>query len=203
MIVPGKIQKLVQHVAMLLASSALAFAAPMMSRDTTGEDKSQAHSQMPQTECTFSDGSSITFGRKAAGTSGGSGGDAWRTGPYKATVLRVSEGMLIPPLDRPTKIPAGRYTLFVIDKGEPPWTLIISKKIGEWGMPYPGEYYDLGRVQLGSDVQPPVENFTIGCMEHKDTSGPIFVWMQSGTKAAYAKIMAESISKGKTIVLAH
>ena len=203
MMVPDRMRKLVHHVAITLTSTALTFSAPLLSRGTIGEDKSKAPSRMPQTECTFSDGSSITFGHKAAGASAGSSGDVWRTGPYEATVFRASRPMLIPPLDQPTKIPAGSYTLFVIDKGQPPWTLIISKKTGEWGMPYPGEQYDLGRVQLGSDVQPPVQNFTIGCMEHKDTDGPIFLWMQSGTKVAYAKIMAESFTQGKTTILIH
>ena len=60
-----------------------------------------------------------------------------------------------------------------MDKGKPPWTLIISKKTGEWGMPYPGEQYDLGRTELGSDVvRPPVENFEIGCVDDKKRVGP-------------------------------
>jgi hypothetical protein len=109
--------------------------------------------------------------------------------------------MHIAPLDGGIEIPAGSYTLFVIDKGEPPWTLIISKKTGKWGTPYPGEQYDLGRSQMGSDVRPPVENFTIGCMQHQ--SGPIFLWMQSGTRVAYAKILAEKIAEGKTTFLFH
>lgn len=60
-----------------------------------------------------------------------------------------------------------------MDKGKPPWTLIISKTTGEWGMLYPGEQYDLGRTQKGSDVLPAVENFAIGCMQHKNA--PIFL----------------------------
>lgn len=199
-----KMRKFIYRVAILLGAAALVFAAPLFSRGTSDENKSQAPSRGPQTECTFSDGSTITFGRKATGASAGSGGDVWRARPYEATAFRVSERMVIPPLDSPTEIPAGSYTLFVVDKGKPPWTLIISKKTGEWGMPYPGEQYDLGRTELGSDVvRPPVENFEIGCVDNKKTGGPIFVWMQSGTQVAYAKIMAENTAQGETRLLFH
>jgi hypothetical protein len=85
--------------------------------------------------------------------------------------------------------------VFVMDNGNPPWTLIVSKKIGEWGMPYPGEQYDLGRTSLGSDVAPLIDRFTIGCKQHKES--PIFVWMQSGRTVGYAKILAVSNKDGK------
>jgi hypothetical protein len=53
-------------------------------------------------------------------------------------------------------------------------------------MPYPGEQYDFGRTQMGSDVQPPVKEFTAGCRLIKH--GPAFLWMQSGRTFAYVKI---------------
>jgi hypothetical protein len=59
--------------------------------------------------------------------------------------------MVIPPTDGPLDLPAGQYTLFVIDQDGPPWTLIVSRKTGKQGMPYPGQKYDLGRTQMGSD----------------------------------------------------
>jgi hypothetical protein len=196
-------RKLASYAATLLAPAALAFAGPSVSRDATTGNRLQAPHRVPQAECTFSDGSTITFGRKALGASAGSGVDVWRAGPYEATAFRVSEGMVIPPLETPTKIPTGSYTLFVVDKGDPPWTLIISKQAGEWGAPYPGEQYDLGRAELGSDVQPAVDHFMIGCTDYKDTGGPIFVWMQSGTHVAYSKILAENITRGESTLLVH
>jgi len=202
--IADKTRKFIYRGAILLGAGALAFAAPLFSRGASDENESQAPIRGPQAECTFSDGSTITFGRKATGESAESGGDVWRAGPYEATAFRVSERMVIPPLDSPTEIPAGSYTLFVVDKGKPPWTLIISKKTGEWGMPYPGEQYDLGRAELGSDVvRPSMENFAIGCVDNKKTGGPIFVWMQSDTHVAYAKIMAESTTQGQTRLLIH
>ena len=58
-------------------------------------------------------------------------------------------------------VPAGNYTLFAIpDQNK--WTLIISKKTGEWGTQYPGPSNDLARVDMKvTPVTTPVENFTI------------------------------------------
>jgi hypothetical protein len=40
--------------------------------------------------------------------------------------------------------------------------LIVSKKTGEWGIPYPGADQDLVRAEMNaSATSAPVENFTI------------------------------------------
>ena len=58
-------------------------------------------------------------------------------------------------------MPAGSYTIFTIPNQDK-WTLIISKKTGEWGTEYPGEGNDLARVDMKVSTLPsPVENFTI------------------------------------------
>jgi len=44
------------------------------------------------------------------------------------------------------KVPAGTYTLFALPTASA-WTLIVSKKTGEWGIPYP-EGFDLGRTPM-------------------------------------------------------
>jgi hypothetical protein len=65
-------------------------------------------------------------------------------------------------------VPAGSYTIFAVPD-EDKWTLIISKKTGEWGIPYPGESDDLARVNMKVTKLPsPVENFTIAF----DQAGP-------------------------------
>ncbi len=58
-------------------------------------------------------------------------------------------------------VPAGSYTIFTIpDKDK--WTLVISKKTGEWGTDYPGPENDLARIDMKvSKLPSPVENFTI------------------------------------------
>jgi hypothetical protein len=58
-------------------------------------------------------------------------------------------------------VPAGKYTMFTVPKADS-WTLVISKKTGEWGTDYPGEKEDLVRVpMMASQNGPPVENFLI------------------------------------------
>jgi len=44
-------------------------------------------------------------------------------------------------------VPAGKYTIFAIP-AEDKWTLVISKKTGEWGTAYPGPDNDLARVDM-------------------------------------------------------
>jgi hypothetical protein len=146
-------------------------------------------------QCTFSNGGTIAFGGE------GPVGAGWRTGEYEATTFRVSKRMVIPPMDQPLVIPPGHYTLFVKAEGKPPWTMIISRKTGPWGMSYPGEQYDLGRTFMGSDVRPPVQEFVIGCTQVGEA--PIFVWMQSGRFVALLKILAEKRTHGKIEYLVH
>lgn len=92
-------------------------------------------------------------------------GREWRTGADEATTLKT---------DKPLKfgnlaVPAGTYTLYTIPSGST-WQLIVSKKTGQWGVPYPkGE--DLGRVPMTvSKTAAPVEQLTIS-VEPNTTSG--------------------------------
>lgn len=160
-----------------------------------------AFSPWAGTQCTFSDGSTITFGRKAAVAGAPkSGEEVWRAGDYEATAFVASETMRTGGIPGDPEIPAGGYTIFIDRTKGPSWTLIISKKTGTWGMPYPGKQYDLERISMGYDVlSPPAETFTIGCVEHHQS--PMFLWAESGTHVAYAKIMAEKITDGKTALV--
>ena len=118
-------------------------------------------------ECKFSDGKSIHVayssprakGRKIYG-----GlvpfGEPWRTGANEATTFVNDADVTI----GGKAIPAGSYTLFTVP-AQDKWTLIISKKTGEWGIPYP-EGQDLGRYDMSvSKTAAPVENFTISFHE--------------------------------------
>jgi hypothetical protein len=179
----------------LLLAATFAIAAPLFAQAVAPGDNSQAPRLRVQDECAFLDGGTISFGRKASGSK--EPVDVWHVGNYEATALRVSERMLIPPMTDGLEIPPGSYTLFVDRTVGIPWTLIVSKKTGEPGMPYPGEQYDVGRTTMGSDIsRSPAETFTIGCTQLKD--GPIFVWMQSGTNVAYTKLLTVKTRQGKT-----
>src|SRR6202790_5124364 len=84
-------------------------------------------------------------------------GQVWRAGANEATTF-VSTGDIN--VGGKT-VPAGKYTMFAIP-GEDKWTLVISKKTGEWGTAYPGPENDLARIDMKvSKTSAPVENFTI------------------------------------------
>ena len=91
-------------------------------------------------------------------------GQPWRTGANPATSFVTTGNLKIGSLS----VPAGKYTLFTLP-GAPgtPWKLIISKKTGEWGIPYPGGE-DLGRTEMPLAKLPaPQESMTI-TFEHTE-----------------------------------
>ena len=69
-------------------------------------------------------------------------GKEWRTGADEATTLKTDKALTIGSLH----VPAGTYTLYTIPTGGT-WQLVISKKTGQWGVPYP-QGDDLGRVPM-------------------------------------------------------
>lgn len=84
-------------------------------------------------------------------------GKVWRNGANEATTFVTSADVVV----GGTKVPAGKYTLFILPTAEK-WTLIINKKTGEWGIPYKYESDELARVDMKMSKLPsPLENFTI------------------------------------------
>lgn len=67
----------------------------------------------------------------------------WRAGANSATTLKTDGDLMIGDL----MVPAGTYTLFVDISNPDNWTLIVSKKTGEWGLSY-DPTADLGRVPM-------------------------------------------------------
>jgi hypothetical protein len=146
----------------------IAFAAlllPVLTLFACSQDQSKRPSPSAQAQCKFSDGKMVktdyssprTKGRKVFG-----GlvpyGEVWRTGANEATTFVTDTTVRVGDKD----IPAGSYTLFTIPNADK-WTLIVSKKTGEWGIPYPGEGEDFVRVDMRTSPLPAaVENFTIG-----------------------------------------
>src|ERR1700730_12167431 len=142
------------------------------------QNDSQLPSPPAHTSCTFAGGKTVKIdyssprmrGRKIFG-----GlvpyGQVWRAGADNATTLVPDTNVNIGGKD----VPAGSYTIFTVPNADK-WTLIISKKTGEWGIPYPGEGDDFVRVDMRvSQLPSPVENFTIGfdqaggtCVLHLD-----------------------------------
>ncbi len=84
-------------------------------------------------------------------------GQVWRTGANEATTFVTTADLNV----GGTTVPAGSYTLFTVPNQDK-WTLILSKKTGEWGTDYPGASNDLARIDMKvSKLPSPVEDFTI------------------------------------------
>jgi Protein of unknown function (DUF2911) len=128
------------------------------------QDKSKRPSPPGSAECKFADGKTVHIDYSRPSVKGRKiyGGlvpydKEWRTGANEATTFVPSVNVDV----GWAKVPAGSYTLFTIPSHKE-WTLIISKKTGEWGIPYPGKSEDLARVAMRSEeLSSPVEQFTI------------------------------------------
>jgi len=116
-------------------------------------------------ECKFSDGKSVKIdyssprakGRKIFGELVPYG-KIWRAGANESTTFVTDSAVVV----GGKNVPAGNYTIFAVPEADK-WTLVISKKTGEWGTDYPGESEDLARAPMSvSKTSAPVENFTIG-----------------------------------------
>ncbi|PYT44976.1 MAG: hypothetical protein DMG47_09420 [Acidobacteria bacterium] len=127
-------------------------------------DKASKPSPAAKASCALADGKTITVdyssprakGRKIFG-----GlvpyGEVWRAGANEATTFVTTADLMV----GGTHVPAGKYTIFAIPNKDK-WTLVISKKTGEWGIPYPGASEDLSRIDMKASTLPStVENFTI------------------------------------------
>jgi len=128
------------------------------------QDKASRPSPPAKAECKLQGGKSITIdyssprakGRKIFGSLVPYG-QVWRAGANEATAFVVGSDVTV----GGKAVPAGSYTIFTIP-GEDKWTLVISKKTGEWGTAYPGPDSDLARIDMKvSRLGAPVENFTI------------------------------------------
>jgi len=128
------------------------------------QDKSKRPSPPATAKCDLPGGGSITVdyssprakGRKIFGDIVAYG-EPWRTGANEATTFVTTADIMV----GGKHVPAGKYTIFTIPNKDK-WVLIVSKKTGEWGIPYPGADMDLVRADMNaSSTASPVENFTI------------------------------------------
>ena len=96
----------------------------------------------------------------------------WRTGANPATSFVTTGNLKIGTLT----VPAGSYTLFTLPAAPgTPWLLIVSKKTGEWGIPYP-EGNDLGRTPMHYAKLPaPQESMTISFENTKKHSTELHI----------------------------
>lgn len=147
--------------AILLAGSCLALATTLDAQKTTQTKMGGGGSPHVRSEWTI-DGAniSIEYGRPMLKGRAEKDlmppGQEWRTGADEATTLKT---------DKPLKfgtlaVPAGSYTLYTVP-GASQWQLVVSKKTGQWGIPYP-KGSDVGRAPMTvGKTAAPVENLTI------------------------------------------
>src|SRR6202171_969978 len=120
------------------------------------QDKSSRPSPPAKAECKLPDGKTITVdyssprakGRKIFG-----GlvpyGEIWRAGANEATTFVTTSDITV----GGKAVPAGSYTIFAIPNKDK-WSLVISKKTGEWGTAYPGPSEDLARIDMKVSALP-------------------------------------------------
>lgn len=110
-------------------------------------------------------------------------GQVWRTGANEATTFVTDSDLTV----GGTAVPAGSYTLFTIPNKDK-WTLVLSKKTGEWGTQYPGPSNDLARIDMKVSALPSaVENFSIS-FEKSATGGTMNIdWETTRASIVIAK----------------
>ena len=170
-------------LAVAIAATALTFGASLEAQKTTTVHPGKAGSPHVRSEWVV-DGAnvSIEYGRPSLkGRTPGKDvdpyeGREWRTGADEATTLKTDKALKFGTLS----VPAGTYTLYTIPTGGT-WHLVVSKKTGQWGIPYPkGE--DLGRVPMTAGTAPKAaEQLTISV---QDTSAGGTLHIDWGTTRA-------------------
>jgi DUF2911 family protein len=81
----------------------------------------------------------------------------WHPGADSATRVRFSRDIVVE--GKPLR--AGEYSLWLIPRQSAPWTLIFSSAAHTFHRPYPGERFEVLRVDLAPEQVSPVESLTI------------------------------------------
>lgn len=157
-------------------------------RNATPAQKAQRPSPPATVQCRFSDGKTITVdysqpsmrGRKIFGDLVPYD-QVWRTGANEATSLVSTATLEIGGVT----VPAGSYTLYTLPSAGT-WKLIISKKTGQWGIPYPGEQFDLARVDMKTEpLETPAEKFTISFDQQGERCALRLDWEKTRAQADF------------------
>lgn len=81
----------------------------------------------------------------------------WHPGADSATRIRFSHEMLVE--GKPLR--AGEYSLWLIPRERAPWTVILSRAVNVFHLPYPGSNLDALRVDVTPERASHVESFAI------------------------------------------
>jgi hypothetical protein len=99
-------------------------------------------------------------------------GKVWRTGADAATILTTEKDLVI----GDTTVPAGKYSLYTYLAEDGSAKLIINKKTGQWGIPYPAETEkeELARVDMKKEaIDHTVDQFTMAVESNPSGGGVI------------------------------
>jgi len=149
---------------LVLLCAGMTYSAAIAGVKAQATDKSKRPSPAAHAEFQFSDGKTVIVdysSPRAKGRVVYGGlvpyGQIWRAGANEATTFVTNTDLMVG--GKP--VPAGSYTIFVVPNKDK-WTLIINKKTGESGVPYPGESSELVRIDMKASTLPaPVEDFLI------------------------------------------
>jgi Protein of unknown function (DUF2911) len=111
-------------------------------------------------------------------------GQVWRTGADEATIITTDKPLMI----GSTMLQPGSYSLYTLPNPGA-WKLILNKKTGQWGIPYPKETeaQEIARVDLKEGkAEKPAENFTISL---EDTSAGANLNLDWGTMRQTVAVM--------------
>ena len=112
-------------------------------------------------------------------------GAVWRTGADEATLLVTQKPIMI----GETEVPAGAHTLFTYLDKDGAAKLIVSKKTGQWGVPYNEKMEaanELGRIDMKKEaLDKTVDQFTI-VIEKNPSGGGLIKLMWENTQYSVA-----------------
>jgi hypothetical protein len=105
---------------------------------------------------------SITYGRPVARGRALFGAlvpwdSIWHPGADSATLLKFNHDIVVE--GKPLR--AGEYSLWLIPREKSPWTLIFSRAAHVFHKPYPGERFEVLRVDVSPEQASPMESFAI------------------------------------------
>jgi len=106
-------------------------------------------------------------------------GQVWRLGSDEATIMITEKPLLF----GTTEVPAGVYTLYMQPEQTGTSKLIINKKVGQWGIPYPDDLkaQELARVDLKKEtLNTQVDQFTMAIVPKQGGGGgTIKLWWET------------------------
>jgi hypothetical protein len=140
----------------MVAACVLISAAPAPSQGYPFSERGTVSQMVAFTEISVAYGRPVARGRALFGALV-PWDSVWHPGADSATRIRFSHDVLL----EGHQLRAGEYSLWLIPRETKPWTLIVSRAAHVFHKPYPGERFDVLRVDVAPEQVSAVESFTI------------------------------------------